>query len=82
LLHRLRRTVAVIDADQRDLAPVDPAALIEPREVGGLHPPKLAIGRGRAAVWYGLSDLYFGVADARRLVLLFGCTTNRRQCGN
>ena len=67
LLDRLRRTVAVVEADEIDLAAVDPALFVDHLEIGGLGAADDAIGRGRAAVGHGLPDLDLGVGDAGAL---------------
>jgi hypothetical protein len=49
LLDRLRRAVAVVVADEVDLAAVDAALLVDHLEVRGDRLADRAVGRGRAA---------------------------------
>ena len=77
LLDRLRRAVAVVEADQIDLAAIDPALLVDHLEIGGLGAPDHAIGGSRAAIGHGLPDLDLGVGDAWRV----GGAGGTRTCG-
>src|SRR6185437_3302498 len=70
LLDRLGRGIAVIEADELDLAPVDAALLVDHVEIGGLGLADRAIGRGRPAIGHGLADLDLLVGDAGRVALL------------
>ena len=70
LLDRPRRTVAVVQRKQADLASVDAALLIEHLEIGRLGPADGAERGERAAVRHGLSDLDLGVGHAGAVSLL------------
>jgi hypothetical protein len=85
LLDRLGRRVAVVQADQIDLAPVDPARGIDLVEVCRLGAPDGAEHRQRAAVGHGLAELDFLVARSRTILLLRmrrGDKQHRRQQGH
>ena len=60
----LRRTVAVVAADEVDLAAVDAALFIDGVEKGGLRLGNRAVGRSRAAIGIGVADLDLSVAGA------------------
>src|SRR5258707_932055 len=64
LLHRLGRAVAVVQADQIELAAVDAALLVDHVEIGGLGFADGAVSRGRAAMGHGLADLDLAGGDA------------------
>ena len=64
LFDGLRRAVAVVAADEVDLAAVDAALLVDHGEVGGLRLADGAVARSRAAVRHGVADLDLGVAGA------------------
>jgi hypothetical protein len=72
LLDRLRRAVAVVDADEGDLTAVDAALIVDHLEIGDFGAANHAIGRSRPAIWHGLADLDFRVGDARRVLGLGG----------
>ena len=65
LLDGLGRAVAVIEADQIDLAAVDAALLVDHLEIGGFGLADHAIGGGGPAIGHGLTDLDFRVGDSR-----------------
>jgi hypothetical protein len=65
LLHRFRRAVTVVEADQIDLAAVHAPLLVDHLEVGSLGAADHAKGRGGAAVGHGLADLDLGIGNAR-----------------
>ena len=67
LLHRLWRTVAIVDADEIEFAAVHAALLIDHLEVGGLRAAEHAIGGGGPAVGHGLADLDLGIGNTRRV---------------
>ena len=72
IFDRLRRRIAVVAADEGDLAAVDAAlGVVQPLEIGGLDLAERAIGRGRAAIGDGLADLDLGIAGTGT-ILLFG----------
>ena len=71
LLDGLGRAVAVIEADEIDLAAVHAALLVDHLEIGGLGPADHAIGGGRAAIGHGLADLDLRIGDAGRV----GCAS-------
>ena len=60
----LRRAIAVVAADEVDLAAVDAALLIDHVEVGGLRLADGAVGRSRAAIGHSVAELDLGVAGA------------------
>ena len=64
LLDGLRRAVAVVAADEVDLAAIDAAVLIDHGEIGGFGLADGAVGRSRAAVRHGVADLDLVVAGA------------------
>src|SRR6202030_4266081 len=64
LLDGLRRAVAVVAADEGDLAAVDAAPFVDHGEIGGVHFADDPIGRSRAAIRHGIAELDFGIADA------------------
>jgi hypothetical protein len=63
LLERLGRHVAVVQADQVDLAAVDAAFGVDLGEIGVLRVPNLAIYGHWAAVGRGLAELYLCIAN-------------------
>ena len=73
LLDRLRRAVAVVEADEIDLAAVDAALIVDHLEIGGLRPADHAVGGGRSAVGDGLAELDLGVRDAGRILARAAC---------
>ena len=67
LLDCLRRTVAVVEADQVDLAAVDAAHVVDHLEIGGLGFADHPVGGGWSAIGHGLADLDFRIGDAGRV---------------
>ena len=57
LLDRLRRRIAVVHAEQLDLAAVDAALVVEHLEIGDLGAANRGIGGGRSRVGHGLPEL-------------------------
>src|SRR6267378_3160247 len=70
LLDRLRRAVAVVVADEIDLAAVDAAFGVDLLEVGILGLADHAVGGGWSAVGHDVADLDFGVGGAGVIFLL------------
>src|SRR5215472_17144086 len=70
LLDCLRRTVAVIVRNERDLAPVDPALVVDHCKEVGFGLPEHTIRRCGAAVRCDVADLDLAVAGARVVFLL------------
>ncbi len=71
ILHRFRRRVGVVAADEGDLAAVDAAlGVIQPFEIRGFDLAERAIGGGRPAIGDGLPDLDLGVAGAGPVLFL------------
>ena len=70
LLDRLRRTVAVVIADEVDLAAIDAAGSVDLLEIGRLGLADHAIGGGRTAIGHDVADLDFGVGGAGIVFLL------------
>src|SRR6266852_3378973 len=70
LLDRLRRAVAIVVADEVDLAAVDAAFGVDLLEVGIFGLADHAVGGGRAAVGRDVADLDFGVGGAGVVFLL------------
>ncbi len=70
LLDRLRRAVAVVVADEVDLAAVDAAGIVDLLEVGGFGLADHAVGGGGAAIGHDVADLDFGVGGAGVVFLL------------
>ena len=68
LLDRLGRAIAVVDADERELAAVHPALFVDHLEIGGFGAANHAIGRERPAVGHRLADLDFRIGDAGRVL--------------
>ena len=64
LLHRLRRAVGVVIADEVDLAAVDAAGIVDLLEVGGFGLADDAIGGSGAAIRHDVADLDFGIGGA------------------
>ena len=65
LFDGLGRAVTVVEANQVELAAVDPALLVDQLEIGGLGPGDRAVGRSGSAVREALADLDpRGVRDA------------------
>ncbi len=62
-LHRLGRAVAVVVADEVDLAAVDAALVVDLLEVGGEGLADGPVGGGVAAVRVGIADLDLGGGD-------------------
>jgi hypothetical protein len=63
-LQRLRRTGAIVAADEIDPAPVDAALIVEHAKIGGFRLADRTIWGGCAAVRTGIAKLDLGVADA------------------
>ena len=78
LLDGLRRAIGVVVLDEIDLAPADPALLVDHADIGGLHLADAAIGRSRSAERNGLTDLDLGVAGAGVILLL--CQRGHCEC--
>ena len=76
ILHHLGRRVAVVEADEVDLAAVDAALGVQSLEVGRFRLAELAVGRGRSAIGDALSDLDFGRRGAGTVLRL--CERARR----
>jgi hypothetical protein len=81
LLHRFRRTVAVVEADEIDLAPVHPALIVDHLEVGRLGTADRPKGRRRTAVGYRLTDLDFRIGDAGCVLGAGGTGASGGICG-
>ena len=64
LLDGLWRAVGVVEADESDLAPVDPALFVDHLEIGGFGATNHTVGGERPAIGHGLPDLDFRVGDA------------------
>src|SRR6185312_9609642 len=64
------RRVAVIEAQQIDLAAVDAAFIVDHGDIGRFRAADRAIGRGRPAIGHGLADLDLAGADAGRVLVL------------
>jgi hypothetical protein len=60
--------VAVVAADEVDLASVDATSFINHCEVGGLRLADDAVGRGWTAVGHRVADLNLGVARSRSVL--------------
>jgi hypothetical protein len=69
LLHRLGRVVAVVQADEVDLAAVDAAFVVDLGEIGADGLADGAVGRRRARIRADAADLDF-LVGRRRVVLL------------
>src|ERR1700677_2417672 len=67
LLNRLRRAIGVVEADEIDLAAVNPALIVDHLEIGSLGAADHAKGGCGPAVGYCLPDLDFRVGDAGRI---------------
>jgi hypothetical protein len=67
LLDGLGRAVAIIKADEVELAAVDPAPLVDHLETRGLGSGDRDVARSGSAVGKGLADLDLGVRDAGRV---------------
>ena len=74
----LRRTVAIIQRDEIDLATIHTALVVYHPEIGRLRPPGNAIGRRIAAIGHGLADFYFGVRHTGAIFVLGQCRTSYR----
>src|ERR1700722_5436862 len=57
LLNCFWGAISIVEANEIDLAAVDPALLVDHLEVGGLSAADDPIGRGRPTVRHGLADL-------------------------
>ena len=68
----LRRRVAVVVADERDLAAVDAALGVDLVEIGRERLADRAIGRSRPAVRHDVADPDLGIARAGIIFLLRG----------
>ena len=73
LLDRFRRAVAVVIADEVDLAAVDAAFGVDLLEVGLFGLADHAIGGGRTAIGHDVADLDLGVGGAGVVFLLREC---------
>ena len=71
-LDRLGRAVAVVVADEGQLAAVDAALIVHHPEIGVDGLADRAVRRRRAAVGVGVADLDLGVGCARVVLLLGG----------
>ena len=76
-LHRLGRAVLVVEGDVVDLAPVDPALVVDLLEVGAEGFADGAVGRGGPAVGVGVANLDLGGGDPHDR--LGGHAANARQ---
>ena len=70
LLDRLGRAIAVVIADEVDLAAVDAAGVVDHLEIGGLGLADHAISGSRPAIGHDIADLDFGVGRAGVVFLL------------
>jgi hypothetical protein len=64
LLHRLRRTVAVIVGDEVDLAAVDAAIVVDHAEIGTHRLADDAVGRRRPTIGHDVANLDLGIGYA------------------
>ena len=64
LFDGFRRAIAVVAADEIDLAAVDATLLVDHVEIGGFGLAEDAVGRGRPAIRHGVTDLDLGIAGA------------------
>jgi len=69
-LDGLRRAVGIVQRQERDLAPVDSALLVQHLEIRRLGAADHAIKRPRPGMRYGLAELDLSVARARIVFLL------------
>src|SRR6202041_119711 len=67
LLDGLRRAVAVIEADEIELAAVDPSHLVDHLEIGGLCLADHAVGRQGPTIGHSLADFDLSIGDAKRV---------------
>jgi len=79
LLDSLWGAVAIVQADQIDLATVDSTLVVDHLEVGSFCLPDRAVRGCRPAVWLRLTDLDLSVGDARAVFLLGGHRTRSYQ---
>ena len=70
LLNRLWRAVAVVVADEIDLAAVDAASIVDLLEIRGFGLADHAVGRRGAAIRHDVADLDFGICGAGVVFLL------------
>src|SRR6266403_3846912 len=82
LLYGLRRAVAVVIADEIDLAAVDAALGVDLLEVGLLGLADHAVSGGRAAIGHDVADLDFGVGRTGVVFLLGECTATHGSDGD
>jgi hypothetical protein len=67
LFDGLGRAVAIVKADEVELAAVDPALLVDHLEIGGLGPGDRAVGGSGSAVREALANLDLGIRDPGRI---------------
>ena len=79
LLDGARRRVAVVEADQIDLAAVDAALIVDHFHIGLFGFPNGAVCRRRAAVGHGLADFYFFIGGAGVVFVLRAGGAGKRQ---
>jgi hypothetical protein len=73
LLYRTRWAVAVIQADEVDLAPVDATLVVDHFEIRRLGATDGPVSRSRAAVRHGVANFNFSVRGTRAVLLLRLC---------
>ena len=74
LFDSLGRVVTVVEANQIDLAAINPAMLVEHLEVGKLGLADGAVGGSRTTVGHGLANLDLGICDTGTVFFLSrGC---------
>src|SRR6185437_16901343 len=77
-LDRLRRAVAVIQADEVDLAAVDAARRVDGLPVGVDRFADRSVGRSGTTIGIGVAELDLGVAGTVVVFLLTGCDRARK----
>ncbi len=82
LLHRLRRAVAVVIADEGDLAAIDAALLVDHLEIGGLGFSDRRVGGRRATIRHDVADLDLGIGGASIVFLLRVACGGRKRYDN
>ena len=86
LLDRLGRAVAVVIADEVDLAAVDAAGVVDHLEIGGLGLADHAVSGSGTAIGHDVADLDFGIGRAGIIFLLRERAAARcrqaSECGN
>ena len=86
LLDRLGRAIAVVIADEVDLAAVDAAGVVDHLEVGGLGLADHAVSGSGTAIRHDVADLDFGIGRAGIVFLLRERAAARSgkqsECGN